>query len=92
MQHQFMNRFARLEFIKPLLNWLEKQKLVENSFRDVNVAFANEVSMPASEYDVDYTDVIGFVNMHPRVNVLSPGVGVEGTAFLSTPGFLFTKN
>ena len=36
-------------------------------------AFANEVSMLASEYDVDYTDVIGFANMHPRVNVLSPG-------------------
>ena len=70
----------------------EMTKLVENSFRDVNVAFANEVSMLASEYDVDYTDVIGFANMHPRVNVLSPGVGVGGHCIPVDPWFLIHEN
>ncbi|MCA9265864.1 MAG: nucleotide sugar dehydrogenase, partial [Planctomycetales bacterium] len=56
----------------------EVTKLVENSYRDVNIAFANELSILADRWGLDVWEVIQLANRHPRVNILSPGPGVGG--------------
>jgi len=66
----------------------ETVKLVENSFRDVNIAFANELSMIADEIGVDVWEVIRLANRHPRVNILQPGPGVGGHCIAVDPWFL----
>jgi len=66
----------------------ETVKLVENSFRDVNIAFANELSMIADAIGVDVWDVIRLANRHPRVNILQPGPGVGGHCIAVDPWFL----
>ena len=66
----------------------EMCKLVENSFRDVNIAFANELSMICRDYDIDVTELIALANKHPRVNILSPGVGVGGHCISVDPWFI----
>jgi len=63
-------------------------KLAENSYRDVNIAFSNELSLICSDYDVDVWDVIKFANKHPRVNILNPGPGVGGHCIPIDPLFL----
>lgn len=66
----------------------ETVKLVENSFRDVNIAFANELSVVADDLGVDVWDVIALANRHPRVNILQPGPGVGGHCIAVDPWFL----
>ena len=66
----------------------ETVKLVENSFRDVNIAFANELSMIADKIGVDVWNVIRLANRHPRVNILQPGPGVGGHCIAVDPWFL----
>ncbi|MEQ8409972.1 MAG: UDP-N-acetyl-D-mannosamine dehydrogenase [Erythrobacter sp.] len=66
----------------------ETVKLVENSFRDVNIAFANELSMIADAMEIDVWEVIRLANRHPRVNVLQPGPGVGGHCIAVDPWFL----
>lgn len=66
----------------------EVTKLVENSYRDVNIAFANELSMLADAFDVDAWEIIELANRHPRVNILSPGPGVGGHCISVDPWFL----
>jgi UDP-N-acetyl-D-mannosaminuronic acid dehydrogenase len=66
----------------------EMAKLVENSYRDVNIAFANEVSRVATTLGVDAEKVISLANRHPRVNILQPGVGVGGHCISVDPWFL----
>lgn len=66
----------------------ELSKLVENSFRDVNIAFANEISMIAEVADINASEVIDIVNKHPRVNVLTPGPGVGGHCIAIDPWFI----
>ncbi len=66
----------------------EMCKLVENSFRDVNIAFANELSMICNTIDVDVVELIQLANKHPRVNILSPGCGVGGHCIAVDPWFL----
>ena len=66
----------------------ETVKLVENSFRDVNIAFANELSMIADTIGVDVWEVIRLANRHPRVNILQPGPGVGGQCIAVDPWFL----
>lgn len=66
----------------------ETVKLVENSFRDVNIAFANELSMVADQIGVDVWEVIRLANRHPRVNILQPGPGVGGHCIAVDPWFL----
>ncbi|HEY4536176.1 MAG TPA: UDP-N-acetyl-D-mannosamine dehydrogenase [Enteractinococcus sp.] len=66
----------------------EMSKLVENSFRDVNIAFANELSMIADEIGVDVWEVIELANRHPRVNILQPGPGVGGHCIAVDPWFI----
>ena len=66
----------------------EMCKLVENSFRDINIAFANELSVICSEIGIDVKELISLANKHPRVNILSPGVGVGGHCIAVDPWFL----
>ena len=63
-------------------------KLVENSYRDVNIAFANELAAISRKFSVDVYDVIRFANKHPRVDILSPGPGVGGHCISVDPWFL----
>ena len=63
-------------------------KLVENAYRDVNIAFANELSMLADELEVDVFEAISLANRHPRVNILTPGPGVGGRCISVDPWFL----
>lgn len=66
----------------------ELAKLVENSFRDVNIAFANELSLIADDLDVDVWELIALANKHPRVNILQPGPGVGGHCIAVDPWFI----
>lgn len=66
----------------------ELSKLAENSFRDVNIAFANELSLICEEANINVRELITLVNRHPRVNVLSPGPGVGGHCIAVDPWFI----
>ena len=66
----------------------EMAKLVENSFRDVNIAFANELSLVADELGIDVWELIELANHHPRVNILQPGPGVGGHCIAVDPWFI----
>jgi UDP-N-acetyl-D-mannosaminuronic acid dehydrogenase len=66
----------------------ELTKLVENSYRDVNIAFANELSLVADRIGVDVWELIRLANHHPRVDILRPGPGVGGHCIAVDPWFL----
>jgi len=66
----------------------ELAKLVENSFRDVNIAFANELSMICDKLGLSVWEVIKLANYHPRVNILNPGAGVGGHCIAVDPWFI----
>ncbi|WP_321912897.1 UDP-N-acetyl-D-mannosamine dehydrogenase [Paraburkholderia sp. J11-2] len=66
----------------------EMCKLAENSFRDVNVAFANELSMICDKLGIDVWELIALANRHPRVNILQPGCGVGGHCIAVDPWFI----
>ena len=66
----------------------ELAKLTENSFRDVNIAFANELSMICDKLGIDVWELIHLANRHPRVKILSPGPGVGGHCIAVDPWFI----
>jgi len=66
----------------------ELAKLTENSFRDVNIAFANELSIICDRLDMDVWELIRLANRHPRVNILQPGPGVGGHCIAVDPWFI----
>lgn len=66
----------------------ELTKLAENSFRDVNIAFANELSMVCDELGIDVWELLRLANRHPRVNILNPGPGVGGHCIAVDPWFI----
>ncbi|MEM7519726.1 MAG: UDP-N-acetyl-D-mannosamine dehydrogenase [Pseudomonadota bacterium] len=69
----------------------EMTKLTENSFRDVNIAFANELSVISAQMDIDVWELIRLSNRHPRVNVLQPGPGVGGHCIAVDPWFIVSS-
>lgn len=69
----------------------EMCKLVENTFRDVNIAFANELSVICDKLEIDVFELIKLANKHPRVNVLTPGAGVGGHCLAVDPWFIVEK-
>jgi UDP-N-acetyl-D-mannosaminuronic acid dehydrogenase len=69
----------------------EMAKLTENSFRDVNIAFANELSMICDKLDINVWELIKLANRHPRVNILQPGPGVGGHCIAVDPWFIVSK-
>jgi UDP-N-acetyl-D-mannosaminuronic acid dehydrogenase len=66
----------------------EMVKLMENTYRDTNIALANEFALIAEEYGIDIWEAINIANMHPRVNILNPGPGVGGHCIAIDPWFL----
>ncbi|MGX9935246.1 UDP-N-acetyl-D-mannosamine dehydrogenase [Advenella kashmirensis] len=69
----------------------EMSKLTENSFRDVNIAFANELSLICDKLDINVWELIKLANHHPRVNILQPGCGVGGHCIAVDPWFIVNK-
>ncbi len=69
----------------------EMAKLTENSFRDVNIAFANELSIICDKLDINVWELIALSNRHPRVNILQPGPGVGGHCIAVDPWFIVAK-
>lgn len=84
----FYKRFVRATCVTTDARSAEMCKLVENAFRDVNIAFANELSMIADQMGLDVWEVIRLANRHPRVNVLQPGPGVGGHCIAVDPWFI----
>ncbi len=80
--------FVRGECIITNARTAEMCKLTENSFRDVNIAFANELSMICEELNIDVWELISLANRHPRVNILNPGPGVGGHCIAVDPWFI----
>jgi UDP-N-acetyl-D-mannosaminuronic acid dehydrogenase len=66
----------------------EMCKLTENSFRDVNIAFANEISVICDKLNINVRELISLANRHPRVNILQPGAGVGGHCIAVDPWFI----
>lgn len=70
----------------------EMCKLTENSFRDVNIAFANELSLICDRQKINVWELINLANRHPRVNILQPGPGVGGHCIAVDPWFIVSQN
>ena len=66
----------------------EMAKLTENSYRDVNIAFANELSILSDKFGINVWELISLANRHPRVDILQPGVGVGGHCIAVDPWFI----
>jgi UDP-N-acetyl-D-mannosaminuronic acid dehydrogenase len=84
----FYKRFVRGACVTTDARSAEMTKLVENAYRDVNIAFANELSMAADAMGLDVWEVIRLANRHPRVNILNPGPGVGGHCIAVDPWFI----
>lgn len=80
--------FVRGDCISTNARTAEMAKLTENSFRDVNIAFANELSIICDELKINVWELIALSNRHPRVNILSPGPGVGGHCIAVDPWFI----
>jgi UDP-N-acetyl-D-mannosaminuronic acid dehydrogenase len=85
---QIYRRFVRGELISTDALTAEFCKLVENTYRDVNIALANELAAVSERLGTDIKKVIEITNRHPRVSVLSPGIGVGGHCLPIDPWFL----
>lgn len=83
--------FVQGECIVTNARTAEMAKLTENSSRDVQIAFANELSVICDELDIDVWELIALANRHPRVNILQPGPGVGGHCIAVDPWFIVAK-
>lgn len=84
--------FCRGEFFLTGIAVAEFVKVVENTYRDVNIAFANELALLGEELGIDAWESIDLANRHPRVNILRPGPGVGGHCIPVDPQFLSNAN
>ncbi|MBW1465422.1 UDP-N-acetyl-D-mannosaminuronic acid dehydrogenase, partial [Campylobacter jejuni] len=80
--------FVQGECIMTNARTAEMTKLTENSFRDLNIAFANELSILCDKLDINVWELIKLANRHPRVNILQPGCGVGGHCIAVDPWFI----
>jgi len=80
--------FCKAEIIITDIRTAEMTKVVENTFRDINIAFANELCKICRKENLDVYEIIRIANMHPRVNILKPGPGVGGHCISVDPWFL----
>ena len=85
---EFYNTFVSGAVLSTTAKTAEMAKLTENSFRDTNIAFANELSILCDKFDIDVWELISLTNRHPRVNVLQPGAGVGGHCIAVDPWFI----
>lgn len=88
----FFSSFVRGEVLKTNARTAELTKLVENAYRDVNIAFANELSLIAESWGINVWELIRLANRHPRVNILQPGPGVGGHCIAVDPWFIVAQN
>ena len=82
------SRFCKGTIVLTDITTAEMTKVIENTYRAVNIAFANELMMLCSREGMDVNEIIRICNMHPRVNILSPGPGVGGHCIPIDPWFL----
>jgi len=85
---EFYAEFVEGEVLQTDSKTAEMSKLTENSFRDVNIAFANELSILCDKFGINVWELISLANRHPRVNILSPGCGVGGHCIAVDPWFI----
>lgn len=83
--------FCRGDILETNARTAEMAKLAENSFRDVNIAFANELSIICEDLDINVWELINLANHHPRVNILQPGPGVGGHCIAVDPWFIVSS-
>ncbi len=88
---QLYQLFVEGECITTNARTAEMCKLTENSFRDVNIAFANELSIICDKLNINAWELIRLANHHPRVNILKPGPGVGGHCIAVDPWFIVSK-
>lgn len=84
--------FARGECRVTMARTAELSKLTENAFRDVNIAFANELALVCDRLKINPWELIKLANLHPRVNILQPGPGVGGHCIAVDPWFVIATN
>ena len=82
------SRFCTGEIVLTDIKTAEMSKVVENTYRDINIAFANELAKICRDGGMDVYEIIRIANLHPRVNILSPGPGVGGHCISVDPWFL----
>ncbi len=88
---EFYQLFVRGEVLATDARTAEMAKLSENAFRDVNIAFANELSLICDQLDINVWDLVRLANRHPRVNILRPGPGVGGHCIAVDPWFIVSS-
>ncbi|PKE28253.1 UDP-N-acetyl-D-mannosamine dehydrogenase [Rahnella sp. AA] len=89
---ELYNIFLKGECVVTNSRTAEMCKLTENSFRDVNIAFANELSLICDAQGINVWELISLANRHPRVNILQPGPGVGGHCIAVDPWFIVAQN
>ncbi|OGT34433.1 MAG: UDP-N-acetyl-D-mannosaminuronic acid dehydrogenase [Gammaproteobacteria bacterium RIFCSPHIGHO2_02_FULL_39_13] len=88
----FYKLFVKGECIATTAKTAEMTKLTENAFRDVNIAFANELSMICDQENINVWELIALANRHPRVKILQPGAGVGGHCIAVDPWFIVASH
>lgn len=88
---EIYSSFCRGKLLETNDRTAELAKLTENSFRDVNIAFANELSLICDQLEIDVWELIELANHHPRVNILQPGPGVGGHCIAVDPWFIVSS-
>ena len=88
----FYKHFVKGEILGTTARTAEMVKLTENSYRDVNIAFANELSLVCQNLGVNVWELIRLANHHPRVSILQPGTGVGGHCIAVDPWFLVSSD
>ncbi len=88
MVKEFYSAFCEGEIVVTDIRTAEMTKVVENTFRDINIAFANELAKICRLDNMDVNEIIRIANKHPRVNILQPGPGVGGHCISVDPWFL----
>lgn len=83
--------FVEGEILQTTAKTAEMAKLTENAFRDVNIAFANELSIVCDYMDIDVKKLLSLANRHPRVNILNPSCGVGGHCISVDPWFIVDR-
>jgi UDP-N-acetyl-D-mannosaminuronic acid dehydrogenase len=85
---ELYSRFCKAEIVVTDIRTAEMSKVVENTYRDINIAFANELAKICRTDNMDVYEIIKIANKHPRVNILQPGPGVGGHCISVDPWFL----
>mgnify|MGYP006075126475 CR=1 FL=1 len=88
----FYRSFVNGNILETDAKTAEMCKLAENSYRDLNIAFANELSMICDNQEINVWDLIKLANKHPRVNILQPGTGVGGHCISVDPWFIISQD